>query len=342
MLAATTLGLQRPTALCSHRRSTGPLKQKVAASQRPRRLTTCAAEEKTETERPPAAPSKVDGRTEMIGSSAGTRRQQLVPPPLPPPLPPAACRPCTEPSRGPCMRLNGQPCPPAAVQAPAPSKFSRKSDSTQLTELDIQALRAKSAARAPHKLEWPVKRSFAEVAWCALEGRELADHSGRGCVCSQVWGGRPAADRAAPHHATPTPHRTRRDRALESAEDISSHLRRQIRELPTTKAFDKLIGRSDGTLRLQADKPVVLLLGSGWGAHSIMKVGGRAGGRGGGGCWAAASEAARVRNGGSCCWAAGPAASKPLGRLGQPCCCPRADPLIAPLRPPPGGGHRAV
>lgn len=89
-----------------------------------------------------------------------------------------------------------------------------------------------------------------------------------------------------------------RDQARESAEDINSHLRRQIRELPTTKAFDKLTGRSDGTLLLEADKPVILVLGSGWGAHSLMKVrcvewvwgGGRVGGccR----CW-------------ECCW--GPA-----------------------------------
>lgn len=37
------------------------------------------------------------------------------------------------------------------------------------------------------------------------------------------------------------------------------------------QAFDKLIGK-DGKLRLQVDKPVVLVLGSGWGAHSLMKV----------------------------------------------------------------------
>lgn len=62
-----------------------------------------------------------------------------------------------------------------------------------------------------------------------------------------------------------------------------------VKELPSTKAIDKLVkgGGKDGEgLRLQSEKPVVLLLGSGWGAHSIMKVGeGQAGrGRGGHGC----------------------------------------------------------
>jgi NADH:ubiquinone reductase (non-electrogenic) len=64
-----------------------------------------------------------------------------------------------------------------------------------------------------------------------------------------------------------------RDQVAESAEDIGRHLNRAIRELPTTKAFDKLVGGGrGGKLRLQADKPVVLVLGSGWGAHSLMKV----------------------------------------------------------------------
>ncbi|KAI3438808.1 hypothetical protein D9Q98_001225 [Chlorella vulgaris] len=63
------------------------------------------------------------------------------------------------------------------------------------------------------------------------------------------------------------------DQVAESAEDIGRHLNRAIRELPTTKAFDKLVGGGrGGKLRLQADKPVVLVLGSGWGAHSLMKV----------------------------------------------------------------------
>jgi NADH:ubiquinone reductase (non-electrogenic) len=52
---------------------------------------------------------------------------------------------------------------------------------------------------------------------------------------------------------------------------------RMIRDLPTTRAFDKLVRGGGGRLRLQADKPVVLVLGSGWGAHSLMKVGVRVG-----------------------------------------------------------------
>ena len=50
-------------------------------------------------------------------------------------------------------------------------------------------------------------------------------------------------------------------------------MKRSIKKLPTTKAFDKMVGKGEeGRLRLQATKPVVLVLGSGWGAHSLMKV----------------------------------------------------------------------
>lgn len=63
------------------------------------------------------------------------------------------------------------------------------------------------------------------------------------------------------------------DNVIESAEDVGSHLKRSIKKLPTTKAFDKMVGKGEeGRLRLQATKPVVLVLGSGWGAHSLMKV----------------------------------------------------------------------
>lgn len=76
-----------------------------------------------------------------------------------------------------------------------------------------------------------------------------------------------------PNHP-PTNQTPHRDRFLESAEDVGSHLARSIKELPSTKALDRLLveGGAKGTLRLQADKPVVLVLGSGWGAHSLMKV----------------------------------------------------------------------
>jgi NADH:ubiquinone reductase (non-electrogenic) len=63
------------------------------------------------------------------------------------------------------------------------------------------------------------------------------------------------------------------DRVLESCEDVASHLQRGIRELPSTKALDRLLVEGKGgTLRVQSDKPVVVILGSGWAAHSIMKV----------------------------------------------------------------------
>lgn len=52
----------------------------------------------------------------------------------------------------------------------------------------------------------------------------------------------------------------------------SFEARRQHQWKPLTQPFPC-------PARPQADKPVVLLLGSGWGAHSIMKVWWRAAGR---------------------------------------------------------------
>jgi hypothetical protein len=43
---------------------------------------------------------------------------------------------------------------------------------------------------------------------------------------------------------------------------------RMIRQLPPTRALNKQARGGGGLLRLQANKPVVL--GSGWGAHSLM------------------------------------------------------------------------
>ena len=55
------------------------------------------------------------------------------------------------------------------------------------------------------------------------------------------------------------------DNLLESAEDVVSHLRRAIRELPTTRALDRLLVRGgEGRLRVAATKPVVLVLGFGY------------------------------------------------------------------------------
>lgn len=66
----------------------------------------------------------------------------------------------------PCPQLKRLARPRALPQAPAPAQEARKlKGSTQLTELDMQALAAKSAKREPPKLEWPAKRSFSEIAW---------------------------------------------------------------------------------------------------------------------------------------------------------------------------------
>ncbi len=49
------------------------------------------------------------------------------------------------------------------------------------------------------------------------------------------------------------------------------HAARQLVPLPNETAVDKLED-SGGKLRLAKRKPVVLVLGSGWGAHSLIKV----------------------------------------------------------------------
>lgn len=59
---------------------------------------------------------------------------------------------------------------------------------------------------------------------------------------------------------------------MDSAGDIYSHVRRGIKELPTTKAFDKLVGIGS-TLRLQVG--VLLLLqgwGEGWGSKGACSI----------------------------------------------------------------------
>ena len=61
------------------------------------------------------------------------------------------------------------------------------------------------------------------------------------------------------------------DQFIESVDDIARHGRRLVSSLPSTTALQKLTRRGD-RLVLQADKPVVLVLGSGWGAHSLIKV----------------------------------------------------------------------
>lgn len=63
------------------------------------------------------------------------------------------------------------------------------------------------------------------------------------------------------------------DQAVDSAEDIARHLNRLLLPLPTRTVLDKMVRGGRGRYKLQTEKPVVLVCGSGWGAHSIIKVG---------------------------------------------------------------------
>lgn len=62
------------------------------------------------------------------------------------------------------------------------------------------------------------------------------------------------------------------DQAVDSAEDIARHLNRLLLPLPTRTVLDKMVRGGRGRYKLQTEKPVVLVCGSGWGAHSIIKV----------------------------------------------------------------------
>lgn len=56
-------------------------------------------------------------------------------------------------------------------------------------------------------------------------------------------------------------------------EDIGRHAYRGLLPLPTRNALTQMVsGRGGETMQLKTDKPVVMVLGSGWGAHSIIKV----------------------------------------------------------------------
>ena len=71
-----------------------------------------------------------------------------------------------------------------------------------------------------------------------------------------------AADVARTHRRSLA--QTTLDALLESIEDVGSHLRRAVRELPTTRALDRLLVRGgEGTLRVAATRPVMLVLGFG-------------------------------------------------------------------------------
>lgn len=61
------------------------------------------------------------------------------------------------------------------------------------------------------------------------------------------------------------------DKVIDAVDDIGKHLKRFVHELPTTTALQR-ITKKGNRLVLEADKPVVLVLGSGWGAHSLLKV----------------------------------------------------------------------
>lgn len=64
-------------------------------------------------------------------------------------------------------------------------------------------------------------------------------------------------------------------KAVDTVEDIAVIARRTfVKELPGQAMIDGLFrqSKSSGRLKLQSKKPVVLVLGTGWGAHSLVKV----------------------------------------------------------------------
>lgn len=62
------------------------------------------------------------------------------------------------------------------------------------------------------------------------------------------------------------------DKLADTAGDVALIARRTVLPLPTRSAADDVVRDKGGRLRLLAKKPVVLVLGSGWGAHSLIKV----------------------------------------------------------------------
>ncbi|GIL69240.1 hypothetical protein Vretimale_12635 [Volvox reticuliferus] len=63
------------------------------------------------------------------------------------------------------------------------------------------------------------------------------------------------------------------DNVLDSVVDIGRHLRRMNVESEVPVQQEQLVPGDNGRMRLRAStKPVVLVLGSGWGAHSLIKV----------------------------------------------------------------------
>ncbi|KAK9915294.1 hypothetical protein WJX75_007230 [Coccomyxa subellipsoidea] len=88
---------------------------------------------------------------------------------------------------------------------------------------------------APHFEQWPAQRSFSEVVM---------------------------------------------DKTMDTLGDLSLIARRTLRELPRSSRIraqlrrmsNRGAGAEDTPLALKSDKPIILVLGSGWGAHSLIKV----------------------------------------------------------------------
>ncbi|GAX78639.1 hypothetical protein CEUSTIGMA_g6077.t1 [Chlamydomonas eustigma] len=65
------------------------------------------------------------------------------------------------------------------------------------------------------------------------------------------------------------------DQLVDSAVDVGRHLGRQLKGLPSTSVLDNLLKGEDGKLLMRrggTGRPVVLILGTGWAAHSCVKV----------------------------------------------------------------------
>ncbi len=60
------------------------------------------------------------------------------------------------------------------------------------------------------------------------------------------------------------------NQAVDSAEDVARHMNRLLLPLPTRTALDKMVRGGRGRYQLKTDKPVVLICGSGWGAHRYV------------------------------------------------------------------------
>lgn len=62
------------------------------------------------------------------------------------------------------------------------------------------------------------------------------------------------------------------DKAMDTAEDVLMHLRRKVLPPPTREALATAQRGRRGYFKFKTKKPVVLVLGAGWAAHSMIKV----------------------------------------------------------------------